>query len=206
MRIKVCGLTRQNDVNVCSELGAHWAGFIFHPDSPRSISPEKAASLETGDLWRVGVLVRQDPEEALSLVRRCRLDLVQLHGDQDPEFCRRMGPERVIRTFWPKRYENEEDLQRELDRYAPCCAWFLLDAGLSGGGHGRRIEAEWLGRGLRFERPWLLAGGLGPEGIRAGLTLRPDGVDLNSGVETTPGVKDRQAIARTLNTIQGEIR
>jgi phosphoribosylanthranilate isomerase len=205
MRIKVCGLTRQEDVDACRELGAHWAGFIFHPESKRHIHPEGAASLETGDLLRVGVLVRQDPEEALDLMRQCRLDLVQLHGDQDPDFCGRLGPERVIRTFWPQRFDREEDLQRELDRYASCCAWFLLDAGLSGGGHGKRIDAEWIPRGLRFERPWLLAGGLGPESIGAGLTLRPHGVDLNSGVESAPGVKDRQAIAQTLSTIQGEI-
>jgi phosphoribosylanthranilate isomerase len=204
MRIKVCGLTRQKDVNACRELGAHWAGFIFHPESKRHIHPERAASLETGGLVRVGVLVRQDLDEALDLMRRCRLDLVQLHGDQDPAFCRRMGPEKVVRTFWPQRYEAEKDLQQELDRYAPCCGWFLLDAGLSGGGHGRRIETEWLGRGLRLERPWLLAGGLGPESIGAGLTLRPDGVDLNSGVEAAPGVKDRRAIAKTLSTLQGE--
>ncbi|MEF8941322.1 MAG: phosphoribosylanthranilate isomerase [Desulfohalobiaceae bacterium] len=206
MRIKVCGLTRQRDIDACREFGAHWAGFIFHPESKRHIHPERAASLETGDLVRVGVLVRQDPEEALSIMRQCRLDLVQLHGDQDPAFCRRMGPERVIRTFWPQRFEREEDLQRELDRYAPCCDWFLLDAGLSGGGHGKRIEAEWLAGGLCFERPWLLAGGLGPESIGAGLSLRPDGVDLNSGVEAAPGIKDRHAIAQTLSTLQGEIR
>jgi len=204
MRIKVCGLTRQKDIDACRELGVHWVGFIFHPESKRSIHPERAASLETGDLVRVGVLVRQDPEEALSIMRQCRLDLVQLHGDQDPAFCRRVGPERVIRTFWPKRYDSEEDLQRELDRFASCCAWFLLDAGLSGGGHGRRIDAKRLGPDLRFERPWLLAGGLGPESIGAGLTLRPDGVDLNSGVETAPGVKDPQAIVQTLSTLQGE--
>jgi len=204
MRIKVCGLTRQEDVDACRQLGAHWAGFIFHPESKRHIHPQQAASLETGDLLRVGVLVRQEPEEALSIMRQCRLDLVQLHGDQDPDFCRRMGPQRVIRTFWPKRYDSEEDLQRELDRYANCCAWFLLDAGLSGGGHGKRIEAEWLGRDIRFERPWLLAGGLGPESIGAGLTLAPDGVDLNSGVESAPGIKDPQAIAQTLSTLQGE--
>ena len=204
MRIKVCGLTRQEDIDACRELGAHWAGFIFHPQSKRHIPPERAAFLETGGLVRVGVLVRQDPEEALDLMRQCRLDLVQLHGDQGPDFCRHMGPERVIRTFWPKRYDSEEDLQRELDRYANCCAWIILDAGLSGGGHGKRIEAEWLGRDIRFERPWLLAGGLGPESIGAGLTLRPDGVDLNSGVEVSPGIKDPQAIAQTLSTLQGE--
>ena len=204
MRIKVCGLTRQEDVNACRELGAHWAGFIFHPDSRRYIAPERAASLETGSLLRVGVFVRQDPEEILAIMEACRLDLAQLHGGQDPDFCRRVGPERVLKVLWPQRYEAKEDLQQELDRYAPCCAWFLLDAGLSGGGHGTRIQAPWLGEGLRFRRPWILAGGLGPESIGAGLALGPDGVDLNSGVESAPGIKDRQAMAQTLSTIEGD--
>ena len=206
MLIKVCGLTRQEDVNVCRDLGADWAGFIFHPDSPRAVDPERAAALDTGDLLRVGVFVRQDPEEAMRIMRECRLDLAQLHGDQDPIFCLRLGPERVIRTFWPKRYEATEDLQQELDRFASCCGWFLLDAGLSGGGHGTRIDASLLEDGLRFDRPWILAGGLGPESIREALTLESDGVDLNSGVESAPGIKDRQAIATTIEAIQGERR
>jgi phosphoribosylanthranilate isomerase len=204
MRIKVCGLTRQEDVNACRELGVHWAGFIFHPDSQRSIAPEHAAALDTGDLWRVGVFVRQAPEEVLAAARGCRLDFVQLHGDQDPEFCRRVGPDRVIKVLWPQRCDSAEDMQRELDRYAPCCAWFLLDAGRSGGGHGIRIQVPWLNSGPRFPRPWLLAGGLGPGSVGAGLVLRPDGVDLNSGVEVAPGVKDRQALAQTISTMQGE--
>jgi phosphoribosylanthranilate isomerase len=204
MRIKVCGLTRQEDIDVCRELGADLAGFIFHPKSPRSVDPERAASLETGKLLRVGVFVRQDPKEVLAIMEACRLDLAQLHGDQDEGFCARLGPDRVIRTFWPQRYQGVWDLQQGLDRYAPCCAWFLLDAGLSGGGHGARIQAPWLRKGLRFERPWILAGGLGPESLGAGLALAPDGVDLNSGVESAPGVKDRQALAQTISTLQGE--
>lgn len=204
MRIKVCGLTRQEDVNACRELGAHWAGFIFHPDSRRYIAPERAASLETGSLLRVGVFVRQDPEEVLAIMEACRLDLAQLHGDQGPGFCRRVGPERVLKVLWPQRYEAQQDLQQELDRYAPCCAWLLLDAGLSGGGHGTRIQVPWLNRALRFQRPWILAGGLGPESIGEGLALGPDGVDLNSGVESAPGIKDRQAMAQTLSTIEGD--
>ena len=204
MRIKVCGLTRQEDVNACRELGAHWAGFIFHPDSRRSIPPERAAALETGNLLRVGVFVRQEPEEVLAVARECRLDLLQLHGDQDPDFCRRVGPERVIKVLWPQRCASREDLQRELDCYAPCCVWFLLDAGKSGGGHGVRIQAPWLNNGLRFQRPWILAGGLGPESVGAGLTLLPDGVDLNSGVEAAPGIKDRRALGQTISGIQGE--
>ena len=204
MRIKVCGLTRQEDVKACRDLGADWVGFIFHPDSPRSINPERAAALDTKDLLRVGVFVRQNPEEALRIMRDCRLDLAQLHGDQTPDFCRRLGPERVIRTFWPKRYEGGQDLQLELDRFASCCSWFLLDAGRSGGGHGIRIDASLLECGLRLERPWILAGGLGPGNIRESLALAPDGVDLNSGVESAPGLKDRQAMRATIKAIQGE--
>ena len=140
--IKICGIRDQD------ALDADFCGFIFHPASPRHVSTEAAGRLDARGLARVGVLVRAEPEEVARTVEAARLDLIQLHGDQEPDEIaamrdlirqragRRIG---VIRTFWPARHASLADLERELDRCAEVADLFLLDAGTSGGGSGRRL-------------------------------------------------------------------
>ena len=203
MIIKVCGITRQEDVESCLALGVDWLGFIFHPSSPRCVSPEAAARLQTGKAKRVGVCVSQTLEEIEHLMDRARLDLVQLHGDQPVETCRRLGPDRVIKVFWPERFVDKEGFEAELSRFEAAASTFLFDAGRKGGGSGEPIIAAWLGK-LISPRPWLLAGGLGPETIRMLLgACRPQGVDLNSGIEAAPGLKEHSKLKQTLEAIKG---
>ena len=125
-----------------------------------------------------------------------RLNYVQLHGGQDPEFCRAVGFERVIKVFWPERYASLDDLAQDMARFADC-AMFLLDAGTSGGGHGRSLDLAALAR-LKSPRPWLLAGGLGPDNVGAAIEACANanlaGADLNSGVESAPGLKDIEKV------------
>lgn len=204
-RVKVCGMTSPEDAAMCADLGASMLGFIFHPGSPRNVSPSlPAAMARVSTVTTVGVFVKQDAQETARILEAGGLDLAQLHGGQDEEFCEAVGPERVIKVVWPERYASKEELQAELDRFAPCCSWFLFDAGTSGGGHGTTLDLSFLDD-LAIPRPWLLAGGLGPETIKAVLELRPenqpDAVDLNSGVESAPGVKSRDKLERTLEKI-----
>ena len=203
MIIKVCGITRQEDVDACLALGVDWLGFIFHPSSPRSISPEAAAGMRTGKAKRVGVCVTQQAEEIEDLMALAGLDLVQLHGGQSAACCERLGPDRVIKVFWPERFAEREELQSELIRFAPAAGAYLFDSGLTGGGRGQAISAPWLGS-VSSPRPWLLAGGLGPDNIRDLLgACRPQGLDLNSGVESAPGCKDQLKLKQTLAAIKG---
>jgi phosphoribosylanthranilate isomerase len=157
------------------------------------VSPAFAASLPDGPSRRVGVFAGADPDAVLRVAESARLDYVQLHGDEDPAFCRAVGSGRVIRTLWPQRCSRRE-LQREMERFAPVVAYFLLDAGRSGGGSGKNLDPRALGS-VEVPVPWFLAGGMGPESLRRiPEDCRPDGVDMNSALEDAPGVKNRARV------------
>lgn len=203
MLIKICGLTRQGDVDAAVKLGAGFCGFIFHPHSPRFISPEAAGELESGSMLRVGVFVTQDAKEILRTMEQARLDLAQLHGMQSIECARVVGAERVIRVIWPDRYAHRALLYNEVQKYADSCAYYLFDAGSSGGGSGQRLPWQEL-YGLKREHPFFLAGGLKAENVgQAIISCDPEGVDFNSGIEDGPGLKNslkmRAAIEAALN-------
>lgn len=194
---KVCGLTRPEDVALCHSLGVDFTGFIFARQSPRYVEPRVAADLPKGPAQRVGVFVGADLETVRATAREARLDMVQLHSGEDADFCRKIGPERVIKVLWPERL-SPDALAVELERFAPVCAYFLLDAGSSGGGSGKALAWDALRR-IRPPKPWLLAGGLGPETLPAALAAcSPDGVDLNSALESAPGIKNPDTLRRAL--------
>jgi phosphoribosylanthranilate isomerase len=207
--VKVCGMTRPEDARLAAALGADMLGFIFHATSPRNVEAGLPASLDRAvDLrgaLKAGVFVGQTPDEALALMAAGGLDLAQLHGGQDEAFCRAMGPERVLKVLWPERAANVDEFQAEVDRFASCCRLFLVDAGSGGGGHGRGVspEAEAILLHTRFPRPWLLAGGVGPDNIGALVSrLGPGGIDMNSGVERAPGVKDETKLREAFKALR----
>ncbi|HKI82351.1 MAG TPA: phosphoribosylanthranilate isomerase [Pseudodesulfovibrio sp.] len=188
--VKVCGMTRMQDVELCVDLGVDLLGFIFHPKSPRNADPDFVASVKTGKVSKVGVFVNQTAEEVLETMERCGLHAAQLHGGQDVDFCWKIGPDRVIRAFWPDTYPSPQALLRDLENYSETCGHFLLDAGTKGqGGTGNSIDIAML-QDIEILTPWFLAGGLGPHNIKEALTANPSGLDINSGVEKAPGIKD----------------
>ena len=203
VRVKVCGLTRAEDITACFKSGIDFTGLIFAPQSPRHISPEQAAQLPhdpSGRCKRVGVFVKQPLEEILQTARTARLNLVQLHGGEDPEYCWSVGPERVIKVLWPQKLSPVElkiELEAEFARFAPVCSYFLLDSGLSGGGSGQRLDEKALSAlaAINPPRPWFLAGGLdGQAAVQALQYCHPYALDFNSGLEISPGIKDIQKI------------
>lgn len=189
--IKVCGQTHPSTVDCAAAYGARFVGFIFHQGSPRSVSPEMVAAINSANVERVGVFVRQSADEILSVLTQSHLDYVQLHGKQTKEDAALIGPQRVIRVLWPEHCKTIDELQQQIDDWAPYCAYYLLDAGAYGqaGGHGRRLDVSEFGK-LRFPHPWILAGGLSGDNIGDVLSrVRPDGLDFNSGIEIAPGIK-----------------
>jgi len=188
--VKVCGMTRIEDVDLCTELGVDLLGFIFHPKSPRNVDPDFAASVKTGKVTKVGLFLDQSADEVIEIMDRCGLHAAQLHGGQDMAFCEKVGPDRVIKVFWPDTYSSPAALQRDLDNYSEVCGHFLFDAGKKGqGGTGTTIDFSTL-QDIEIQTPWFLAGGIGPQNIDTVLTLNPPGIDINSGVESKPGIKD----------------
>ena len=202
--IKICGQTHAAMVDASLAMGAKFIGFIFHPGSPRSITPERAAAIQTRFSARVGVFVRQNAQEIESIMQRASLHYAQLHGSQSIDDARRIGAERVIRVLWPRACASLPELQARLDDWAPHCAYFLLDAGAApgSGGTGRSLDAEQLA-GLRFSRPWILAGGLSAANLPHILArCSPDGIDLNTGVEIAPGLKHPPLILAALRALR----
>ena len=200
--IKICGITNIDDALCAAACGADAVGFIFHEASPRYIAPKRAkeiiAALPRG-IATVGVFVNREAEEVAQTVEDCGLDLIQLHGDESPEYCRRFSSERVIKTVFPRCIED----LAALDAYD--VRVFLADfreAGLFGG-TGKR--ADWgLAARLGKSHPLILAGGLCIENIGKALSaVAPGAVDINSGCERAPGIKDHDRMKRIVGLIRG---
>ncbi len=197
MYLKICGITTEEDAQLCEMAGADLLGFIFHPESPRYISPEEVSSIRTRDAKRVGVFVKCPLQEIEDIAEKASLDLLQLHGAFPREICRDLGPSRVIKVMWPERYESPSEFLAEVERYIPFCGYLLFDAGKEGGGHGRAIGTRALSY-LSLLPPWvrwILAGGICVENIEEIVSLvRPWGLDVNSCVEEYPGKKDKDRV------------
>jgi phosphoribosylanthranilate isomerase len=187
VQVKICGITNLRDAHRAVELGADALGFIFYPGSPRAVSPEKAREIiETLPplVSTVGVFVNEDIDTVRAVRRLAGLALVQLHGDETPETVSALGPS-VIKTIRVKGVESFD----AIDRYHPRA--FLLDthADQAYGGTGQRFAwdlTQWV-EGV----PFFLAGGLTPDNVAEAIAVtRPYGVDVSSGVEASPGVKD----------------
>lgn len=198
---KVCGLTRPEDVALCHSLGVDLTGFIFVRNSPRCIEPRVAAALPKGLSLRVGVFAGASRDEVCGIAHSAHLDMVQLHGGEDVDFCRDMGPERVIKVLWPEGLCLGA-LEAELKRFAPVCACFLLDAGPGGGGSGQGLNWAAL-RAIVPPRPWFLAGGIGPESLPEALAqCSPHGVDMNSALEDAPGIKNHALLRKAMAAVR----
>lgn len=199
LRIKICGITREEDARAAIDAGADALGFVFVPGTPRYIEPGRAAAITRGlppFVSRVGLFVDADPEFIRAVVGKARLDTVQLHGDEAPEAGRGLlGIARVIQAF---RVRGPETLQR-LNAYRDSSDAWLLDAYVPGtsGGTGARFDWSLAVEACRLGHPVILAGGLKPENIAEAVRqVSPYAVDVSSGVEASPGLKDAQKIER----------
>lgn len=202
MLIKFCGMREASDLEVAASLGVNLCGFIFHPKSPRYIDPRSVSNLPSFGMLRAGVFVNQSEGEIDEIARLARLDLIQLHGSQDESGAMRLGRERVIRVVWPERFPDISQLNKFLDRMKDSCAFFLLDAGQRLGSSGKTLDPLFL-KGLDSPRPYFLAGGLSPENISSCLqNFKPDGLDVNSGLESSPGKKDKDKMRAFFTNLQ----
>jgi phosphoribosylanthranilate isomerase len=189
-RIKICGITNLEDARLAAELGAQALGFIFYPKSPRSIKPEAARQIIAQLpplVLSVGVFVNEAAALVLEVAEMVRLDWVQLHGEEPPEYCRFLY-RNVMKAI---RVQDQSSLE-QMQRYQGSVRAFLLDTHTSGQKGGTGESFDWsLAKQAQEYGPVVLAGGLRPENVAAAIQeASPWAVDVASGVEAAPGKKD----------------
>jgi phosphoribosylanthranilate isomerase/indole-3-glycerol phosphate synthase/phosphoribosylanthranilate isomerase len=190
-QIKICGLTDVEQALGCAELGANAIGCVFFPKSPRHVSEEQAAEICSAlppRVKKVGVFVNEPFSAIMQKVERCGLTAVQLHGRESSELLKDLGRENllVIKALF---IDREPFLQQVSDYTAGA---FLVEYGRGTLPGGNALAWEWeQASGFGRKRPFILAGGLTPENVvEAVSACLPDAVDVSSGVESAPGVKD----------------
>lgn len=184
---KICGITNLDDANVAVENGASAIGFIFYEKSPRTISINNAKSISKHlpkTIARVGVFVNHEKDFINEAISEVPLDMIQLHSDETPDFCNQFD----VAILKALRIKNEASLS-VMDQYD--VAVFLLDTFSNDqyGGTGETFDWSVLNR--KFKTPIILSGGLNSENILDAIdAVNPSAVDVNSGVESSPGKKD----------------
>ncbi|MBQ7544303.1 MAG: phosphoribosylanthranilate isomerase [Synergistaceae bacterium] len=188
-RIKLCGLTREEDVHAANELMPDYIGFVFWENSRRYVSPSRAEALRrilAGGIKAVGVFVDAEPEYIASLSGI--IDIVQLHGQETDEYIARLRaltPLPIIKAF---KFSEVRDTAAD---------YVMIDTGK---GTGRAFDWS----AVNITRPYFLAGGLNPENVRTAIrTLHPFAVDVSSGIETD-GVKDSAKMSAFVGAVRQE--
>ena len=195
-RVKVCGITRPEDAELAVELGAWALGFILWPQSPRAAEPAVAAGIAAALRRRVelvGVFVNATLDQIAHAADELHLSHLQLHGDEGPAFCAEAGRRTGAKVIKAVRVASAADFQ-DLERFHT--DFHLLDAGARGmrGGTGETWDWALAGRRRRTV-PAILSGGLSADNVAAGIAaVEPYAVDVASGVEAAPGVKDHDKL------------
>ena len=198
--IKICGITNREDACLAAASGADALGFIFHPPSPRYVTPETVKKIIKElphPIITVGVFVNMASEEVKRIMTLCGLDMVQLHGAESPAFCAQFPRAQVIKAL---ALRKEADLA-QLHEY-PVKA-MLVDAFAPQRHGGTGEKADWaLAAKVKEHHPLILAGGLSLANIQEAIkAIAPDAVDINSGVESAPGRKDHTKVKEIIELV-----
>ncbi|WP_153717919.1 phosphoribosylanthranilate isomerase [Eikenella corrodens] len=201
-KIKICGFTRPQDAQAAAELGADAVGLVFYAKSKRCVDAAQAAEIVAAlppQVVKVALFVNESAEQIRRILETVPIDIVQFHGDEAPEFCRQFG-----KPYWKAvRVQSAQDIAEAAGRYADAAA-LLLDAHIAGqyGGTGQVFDWRLLPETMPL--PWILSGGLNPGNVAA--AVRQTGaawLDVSSGVEQAPGIKNRDLMADFIRQVRG---
>jgi phosphoribosylanthranilate isomerase len=200
--IKICGITNRKDALFAASCGADALGFIFYPPSPRYIAPEKARAIIADlppEVAKVGVFVNEKAEEVKRVHSLCGLDIIQLHGDETPDYCRHFRPSILIKAL-PLNTDRDIDALRQYDVRA-----ILVDARDNERYGGTGLKSNWeLAVQVKTSHCLVLSGGLNEGNIREAMAqVSPQAVDINSGIESAPGRKDSRKLAGIIEIVRG---
>jgi phosphoribosylanthranilate isomerase len=217
LKIKICGLSREQDIDYVNEARPDYCGFVFAA-SKRQVSATQAACLRrrlAEGIAAAGVFVNAPIEEIIALYRDGVIDIAQLHGDEDEEYIARLKeasgdmPIPVIQVIkisslnsnhgvhGVSRREDDFRIKNSVSSVVNSSDYYLLD---SGAGSGEPFNWDLL-NSLNIDKPWFLAGGINLDNIGQAMAINPFGIDISSGAETG-GVKDREKIVQLVSTIR----
>ena len=208
MRVKVCGITLEEQLVKLPDTGATFAGLIFYPKSPRYVLRQMTTSQikKESNVNKVGVFVNASVEEVLHMVDECRLHMVQLHGDETPRYCEKIADYiSVVKAF---RISETDNIGWRIKDYMEVCDMFMFDTeGAGYGGTGKKFDWGKL-HGVAVGKPYFLSGGIEPSDVEKlkEFSKLPEAkalfaIDINSKFEIMPGVKDMDKIKKFIQQL-----
>lgn len=204
IKIKVCGMRDVSNIKQAADLRPDFMGFIFYPASPRFVGNDFKIPIDfPKELKRVGVFVNESRDKVLEIAKLNDLDFVQLHGDESVEYCKKLKSAGlgVIKVF---RVDADFDFSQTIN-YSDSIDYFLFDTkGKQYGGNAQKFDWGLL---KKYDQkiPFFLSGGIGPEDVNAILDMQGMNlfaIDINSGVEQTPGLKNIDKLSKLINKIR----
>jgi phosphoribosylanthranilate isomerase len=199
-RVKICGITRIEDALAAAQAGADAIGLVFDPKSPRHVYPDQALKITRAlppFITTVGLFVNPAPDTVDGVLNHVPLDLIQFHGNEKPEQCRRYH-----RSYIKAIHMKPDVNLREMARLYGDAAGLLLDTYVAGTAGGSGQAFDWSRIPPDLGMPVVLAGGLTPENVAEAVRkVRPFAVDVSSGVELDKGIKDAKKISDFIDAV-----
>jgi phosphoribosylanthranilate isomerase len=205
MKIKVCGMKYPQNIKDVLNIGIDWMGFIFYPESKRYFKGD-LSGIDFKNTYKTGVFVDETIDNIEAIAHRYDLNYIQLHGNETPGFCRELKQKsyRIIKVF----KVNDTFDFKQCEAYLPYSDLFLFDTkGKLPGGNGFSFNWSVL-QNYTFDKPFLLSGGIDLSLLPSIIDFKHPkciGVDVNSGFETAPGLKDTRQLKQFVNKIKNEI-
>ena len=200
VKVKICGITNYEDAMAAVDMGADLLGFNFYPKSPRYITTDKATEIINklpGFIDIAGVFVNASFEQIREVINQCQLNWVQLHGDEDPQFCQQFDSLN-IKTMKALRVKDRKDIEKADSFFTDA---ILLDAyhPEKYGGTGESFDWSIIGN---IHRRTFLAGGINPDNAAKAIQPGIYGIDVCSGIESEPGKKDKKLMKKLFDNIR----
>ncbi|CEG56676.1 N-(5'-phosphoribosyl)anthranilate isomerase [Legionella fallonii LLAP-10] len=197
----MCGMTRAEDVAHAISLGVDAIGLIFYPKSPRNVTIETARPLLDNIppfVSAVAVLVNPEMKLVEQILKKLPIQLLQFHGDESPEFCQQFGKP-FIKAIQP---QTADQIKQEMERYSKASALLLDTPSVTNRG-GTGLTFDWNIIPPDLPKPYILAGGLNQFNVLDAIKMNPYAVDVSSGVESEPGIKDHLKMSQFIKVLWG---